>query len=137
MANRHVEIHDPISNDSNFKNSTDCDPKSTSDTSDMEDTVEFRILMAYVQRRRPKKPARNSPVVPDGITDANGTAPSQTPAKTEQKATNKKKKKGWKRVLHILKCVKPQTEEEEPHPTLVKLHDVDDRCGDVDVDGDG
>lgn len=138
MANGHVEIHNPISNHNNLNNSSDCNIKSTSDTSDMDDTVEFRILMAYATRRRPKKAdTTDSPVVVNGNTDANGSAPSQTPEKTEptnkrkeEKKKKKKNKKGLKRVLSILKCVKPQTEEEEeePQPAVENHHNVDDRC---------
>lgn len=94
--------HDHISN------------RSTHDTdSDMEDTVEFRILMAYAQRRHPKK------ATPADKTGSNGTAPTQTPDETKHKEPSKKKKtKQWRRVLSIFKCVRPQTEEEkEPYQT--------------------
>ncbi|XP_026220130.1 apoptosis facilitator Bcl-2-like protein 14 [Anabas testudineus] len=139
MANGHVEIHNPISNHNNLNNSSDCNIKSTSDTSDMDDTVEFRILMAYATRRRPKKAdTTDNPVVVNGNTDANGSAPSQTPEKTEptnkrkeEKKKKKENKKGLKRMLSILKCVKPQTEEEEeeePQPAVENHHNVDDRC---------
>lgn len=120
MANGHVEI--PNSNHNNLRNSTGT--KSTSDTSNMDDTVEFRILMAYATRRRPKRDEQDSPVIVNS--NVNETD------RTEQKETNKKKKKkGWRRVLSILKCVKPRTEDEERQQTP-KNHrfDVDDRCGD-------
>lgn len=122
MANGRVEIHDPNSNHNNLKNSSGIKP--TSDSSNMEDTVEFRILMAYATRRRPKRDEQDSPAVLNGNTDTNETD------RTEQNETNKKKrkKKGWRRVLHILKCVKPQTEDQEPQRPTENHHDVDDRC---------
>ncbi|KAF3705268.1 Apoptosis facilitator Bcl-2-like protein 14 [Channa argus] len=127
MANGVMEIHDPFCNHSNLKSSTDCDRNSTSGTSDMENMVEFRILMAYATRRRPNKDS-GTPVSLSGKTDqmdANGTAPSQTDKKVTAK---KKKNKAWKRVLRFLKCIQPQTEKEEPDQTNEKQYEVEDRC---------
>ncbi|XP_078098870.1 uncharacterized protein LOC144512159 isoform X2 [Sander vitreus] len=122
MANGHVEIHDPFSNPNSGL-------KSTSDTDSMEDTVEFRLLMAYAKRRRPEKESTTHDIptsLRDG-TDANGSSP-QTPAMTKKEEKKKKRKKGWK---SIFSCIKPQTEAEEPSPMNANRPDVDDRCGDV------
>ncbi|XP_034719766.1 apoptosis facilitator Bcl-2-like protein 14 [Etheostoma cragini] len=128
MANGHVEIHDPFSNPNGLHS-----PKSTSDTDSMEDTVEFRLLMAYAKRRRPQKEASPQDIqtLPRGGTDANGSSP-QTPAMTEKEAKKrrKKRKKGWK---SIFSCIKPQTGEAEPCPMNVNQYDVEDRCGDCRV----
>ncbi|KAK2859140.1 hypothetical protein Q5P01_003760 [Channa striata] len=93
----------------------------------MEDTVEYRILMAYATRRRPKKHSDEA-ALPNGKTDANGTAPLQTPTTPEKK--KKKKKKGWKRVANICKCVQPQTEDKEPEQKPAEPSNVQSRCGD-------
>ncbi|XP_029350621.1 apoptosis facilitator Bcl-2-like protein 14 [Echeneis naucrates] len=110
MANGHIEIYDPISTQK------DGDDTPTSDTASMDDTVELRILMAYATRKRSKKepesPTEDTTLVPNGYTDANGTAPPQTPAACEKDVTQKRKKKRkvWKRLRGILACVKPETE---------------------------
>ncbi|XP_059182376.1 apoptosis facilitator Bcl-2-like protein 14 [Centropristis striata] len=123
MANGHVEIHDPFSNHNGVKKSKNCDPKSTSDSDSMEDTEEYRLLMAYAQRRRPKKesPTQDSTVLVSGGSDANGSASPQTPEK-------KKKKKPWKRIFS---CIKPKTidEDEVLSPFRSKHSEVNDRCG--------
>ncbi|XP_039995771.1 apoptosis facilitator Bcl-2-like protein 14 [Xiphias gladius] len=122
MANGRVDIHDIFSNQNDLKSGTDGDPTSASDTDGMEDTVEFRLMMAYAQRRRPKKdaesPKQDCPVKLNGNADANGTSSPQTPAKTgtelTEETTKKKKKKkrrGWKGLL----CIKPQPDDDEPH----------------------
>lgn len=97
-----MEIHDP------FTNHKDCDPKSATDTDGMEDTPEFRLLMAYAQRRRrdTKSPANISPQAPG---DTN----------TEVKGKKKKRSKGWKRVVKLFPCITPQTKQTEPSPTGV------------------
>ncbi|KAF1372174.1 hypothetical protein PFLUV_G00262440 [Perca fluviatilis] len=126
MANGHVEIHDPFSNPNS--------PKSTSDTDSMEDTVEFRLLMAYAARRRPenKSSTQDVPTSLRGGTDANGSSP-QTPGVTEKEEKKRKKKwkKGWKSLPTLFSCIKPQTGAEEPPQNNVNQRDVDDRCGDV------
>ncbi|XP_023150623.1 apoptosis facilitator Bcl-2-like protein 14 [Amphiprion ocellaris] len=118
MANGHVEIHDLLS--AHHSPSSCSDPESTSDSDRMDDTVEFRIMMAFAKRRRPQQQQQQDSNPDDGPVkdsrDANGTTtPSQTPEKTEGK--KKRKKKGWKRLSSILRCVKPQTEDPEPQPT--------------------
>ncbi|XP_072233803.1 uncharacterized protein [Leuresthes tenuis] len=121
MANGQVEIHDPISNHSSRTGVANSEPKTTSNTDNMEDTVEFRILMAYAKRRRSKKeveaPSQHSPVA---LMETNGTTLSPTKTETGEaqdgsKTGGKKsvKKKGWKRLALLFKCVKPQIENED------------------------
>lgn len=132
MANGHVETsNSSIHND---KSSTDSDP-----ASGKKDLPEFRLLMAYAQRRRGERATESRTqdglVVGNGNTDTNVTAPSQPLAETETETADKKKKKkkGWRRLLRIFKCIKPQTEE-EPQQIAGEEHDVDDRCGDFKED---
>ncbi|MBN3284584.1 B2L14 protein, partial [Polyodon spathula] len=70
------------------------------------DCIEFRILMAYAQRRRPELKAQRSP-----------EKERPSPAAREHKAseTSKtKKRRGWKKL--IPKCVRPQEEELSEQP---------------------
>ncbi|XP_028254878.1 uncharacterized protein LOC114431543 isoform X2 [Parambassis ranga] len=114
MVKRHIENHDLLANQ---HGDTDPDPKATSDTSSMEDTDEFRVMMAYAQRRRrkdeSKSQAQDDPSALSGNGDANGTTPSQV--KPEEGLTEKKKKKKKKslKLLKFFKCVNPQTEAKE------------------------
>ncbi|XP_058481259.1 apoptosis facilitator Bcl-2-like protein 14 [Solea solea] len=115
MANGHVEIHDPFTN--GLKSSGD-DGGDADDASGMEDTVEFRIMMAYATRRRVKE---------NGSVHLSGTVSPQTPLKqydsdsvTEEKKKMKKKKKkrGMKGLKRLFSCVKPRTSDEESEPQL-------------------
>lgn len=127
MSDGHVEIHDPFSNHKDHERSTD------DDTDNMEDTVEFRLLMAYATRRRAKSLT--------GRADQNGTAAPRTPpsppppAKTESEEDKKKKKKmkkkkrGWKRLSGFLRCIKPQTRGDEPEQNAAPEPDNVFRCG--------
>lgn len=135
MSNGHVVIHDLLSNQNGLSGSTD-PLRSTSDTDSMEDTLEFKLLMAYAKRRRPKKesPAQDSQTLANGGTDANGSASPQVPAKTEKEEENNKKKKTKKRrkglkLLRLLSCVKPHTEDEEPSQNIEKPSAGDFRSG--------
>ncbi|KAM4570167.1 uncharacterized protein PAE49_009373 [Odontesthes bonariensis] len=131
MANGQVEIHDPISNHGSRTHVANSEPKTTSNTDNMEDSVEFRILMAYAKRRRSKKeveaPPQRSPVA---LVETNGTTPSPTKTETEEAQDGSRtrgrksvKKKGWKRLALIFKCVKPQTEnEDEQEPEQKPKH---------------
>ncbi|XP_029317368.1 uncharacterized protein LOC115028100 [Cottoperca gobio] len=115
MANGHVKINDIFCNDNGLTRSTRCDPKSTSDTESMEDTEEYRLLMAYAKRRRRPKGGsspQDKPNLVTGDTDLNNHSPLML-AKTEKEKEKKtkKKRKGWKRHLSIFSCIKPQTEE--------------------------
>lgn len=136
MANNRVEIHDPFSNHSDLTSSTNCDTKATSDTDSMTDTMEYRLLMAYAKRRRPKKdiesPPRDVPVIPNGGTHANGPSSPPAPANVDKEIKEKRKrhKKGWKRLPSILRCIKPRTEGEELPQTAVSKPDVNDRSAD-------
>nr|XP_046234389.1 apoptosis facilitator Bcl-2-like protein 14 [Scatophagus argus] len=132
MANGIVEIHDVLSKENNRTDSTNCDPKSTSDMDNMADTMEFRILMAYAKRRRTTRDAESTKQ--DTPTEPNGSTPSspQTPAgneKDEEKPKEVKKKNKGKRLLRIFSCIKPRTKDEEPVQTPAREPDVDNRCG--------
>lgn len=136
MANGHVEIHDPFSNHNNLTTSSSSEPRSTSDTNGMDDTVEFRLLMAYAKRRRPKRgaasPPRHTLVAKMGDL---GPSSSQTPAETKKEEEEegktqekKKKKKGGNRLLKILSCIKPKIKDEEVTERVANKPDADDRC---------
>lgn len=112
MENGHVEIHDVLTRGSGGGSS---EPESPSDAGSTEGSVEFRLIMAYAARRRPAKELESPPQ-----DDANGTAPVRTDPE-ERSAARRKKKKGWKRLPSILKCVKPQTEEPEASPPEQQL----------------
>lgn len=137
MANGQVEIHDPFSNHNGLTDSiADCDHKPTSDSDSMEDTLEFRLLMAYAKRRRPRKESRPKKESPPqdslitGGTDVNGSA-SQPETKTITE--KKKKRKGWRRLPSILRCISSKTTDgEEPRSQITaEQPDVHDRCADV------
>ncbi|KAM9824627.1 uncharacterized protein ACB057_000400 [Neosynchiropus ocellatus] len=112
MANGHVEIHDPFSDSSRRLSKTN--DETTSEKSAMENTVEFRMLMAYTQRRRPanlnEKGSADFPKSPTGHIDVVDSA-KQTIEQVKEKKKKKKKKK--MRLPNIFKCVKPPKED---HP---------------------
>ncbi|KAF7649026.1 hypothetical protein LDENG_00148290 [Lucifuga dentata] len=110
MANGHIDM--PICH----SHDTSSTGANASATENMEDTVEYRILMAYAQKRRPKTDSPGTP--------AKDTPSPQTPAeaekgvKEEEKKRRKTKRKGgWRCMGSILKCIKPQTEEEDMNKT--------------------
>lgn len=112
MTNQHIEIHDPFNG---LNGSTDSTRKSVSDSEDTKDMVEFRILMAYATRRRPKEtngPEQDSPTTPNGNAVNGPPSTEQQPIKEEKK----RKRKIWKRLAKGLNCLKPQTKEELPVP---------------------
>ncbi|XP_068572853.1 apoptosis facilitator Bcl-2-like protein 14 [Cebidichthys violaceus] len=134
MANGHVEIHDPFSN---LDNTTD--PKAT-DSDSMEDTAEFRLLMAYAKRRRPQKESPQKDFLVSGGPDTNESSSPQTPDETQKEKKKKKKRrrmklKGWR--PNIFSCIKPQTgdkgdeEDKEPSQMNGKLRSVEDRSGPI------
>nr|XP_020512029.1 apoptosis facilitator Bcl-2-like protein 14 [Labrus bergylta] len=128
MANGHVEIYDPISNQKNLKSSTDCDTKSTSDTDSMEDTTEFRLLMAYAKRRHSNKEGEPKLVGQCGVP---GNDEKTTKTVEDEPEKKKKKKKGGKKLKvlrRILSCISPQTKLAEHSPTAGEP-DVNFRCG--------
>ncbi|CAK6949959.1 apoptosis facilitator Bcl-2-like protein 14 [Scomber scombrus] len=138
MANGH--IHDPVSNGNGLTSQPDC--KSDSGTDSMEDTAEFRVMMAFAKRRRQGKSVESSKLEsPDslnGVPDSNGASLPQTPVKTEketpeveEKEKKRKKRGGLKKLKHItniFRCIKPQTDDEKPQETPVTENDVEDRC---------
>lgn len=104
MANGHVEIHDPFSN----SDVASSDTQPTSHASGMEDTVEFKLLMAYSQRRRPK-------VVPN-VRFSGQMDPPSPQRDREGKTEGKRKRKGVKRVFRMFNCIKPPINNDEPEP---------------------
>lgn len=116
MANDHVEIHDPFSN--NNVASSDTEP--TSPAASMDDTVEFRLLMAYSQRRRP----RAAPSV-----RFSGPMDPPSPQKDGEVKTERKRK-GIKRVLKMFNCIKPMMMKSELAPTG---SEPEFRCGAVPI----
>ncbi|KAM9335078.1 uncharacterized protein ABDE67_021609 [Symphorus nematophorus] len=130
MANGHVEIHDPISNHSDLNTNSDCERQSTSDKDGMEDTVEFRLLMAYAKRRRPNKDA--------DLAAQMGPHSPAAPAKTEKevKGEEKKRKRRKKRktgikgknLLKFLSCISPKTKDDDTLQTDQPISDPEDRC---------
>lgn len=109
MANGHVEIHDPFAN--NDVASSNTDP--TSQTAMVDDSVEFKLLVVYTQRRRPTRaPVNESPGQthpPSTQTTENGKE-----VKEEEKKKNKKKRRGAKGVLRMFGCVRPSVKSDEP-----------------------
>lgn len=121
MANGHVEIHDPFTNRSDLTTSSDSEPRSTSD---MDDTVEFRLLMAYAKRRRPNRGAESPPQI-------GGLGSPQTSATTEKEEegkTPKKKKKMGIRLSKLLSCIKPRIKEDEPVRSVANTPRAEERC---------
>ncbi|KAM7367345.1 hypothetical protein PAMP_015254 [Pampus punctatissimus] len=116
MANGHVEIHDPLANNNI---ATDCELSSNTDN--MEDTAEYRVMMAFAQRRRPTQDVESSEPgsmnAVNGGSESNGSSP-QTVANDEKRAPEeeekKKKKRKGSKLLRIFGCIKPQTKDEEP-----------------------
>lgn len=122
MANGHVEIHDPFSNRSDLTARSDSEPRSTSD---MDDTVEFRLLMAYANRRRPNRGAESPP-------QKGGVRSPQTSAATEKEEEEEgkiqRKKKRGIRLSKLLSCIKPRIKEDEPVRSVAKASGHDERC---------
>lgn len=116
MDNEHIEIHDPFKGQNGIIHRTDSAKKSVFNSENTEDMIEFRILMAYATRRRPKEATEtghDNPSAPNN-NNANGTPSVQTEKITEKR--KKKKKKLWKRLPKVLTCLKPQTKEETSLP---------------------
>lgn len=136
MANGHVEIHDPISNNDGLKTSSGSDPKSSSDQDRMDDTVEFRLLMAYAKRRRPASGAASP--TGNGSDPKRGASSPDTPANGSKSLTTKKKKRKSTGVIlsKVLSCLKPQmNDDEQLRPESVQ-HDDYNRCS-FKVEGEG
>lgn len=117
MANGHVEIHDPFSN----KNVASSDTEPTSQPTSMDNTVEFKLLMAYSQRRRPK-PRFQGPMDPP------------SPQKDgEVKTERKRKRKGVKGVFRMFNCIKPPIKNDEPSEPASTGSEPEFRCGTLTV----
>lgn len=129
MANGHVEILEPLSDQTQLT-----DSKSTSDTKDMENTVEMKLLMAYAKRRRP---AKDREALEKGTLVAQMGDPHSTPqtlTETEkgkdEKVKIRKKKRGVKKLTRLLNCIRPQQKEaEQPQPAANGAGHVMFRCG--------
>lgn len=136
MTNGHIEIYDPIPRPAGRSTGTYHDPESTPDVANMEDTVEFRVLMAYATRRRPN--TQRSLVRESGGDDSDGhvKTPLKTPTQTENKLTEKKNRKKGRRLklmLSIFSCTRPQTkneedDEEEQQKPMEPADEVSFRC---------
>lgn len=109
MANGHVEIPDPFANNNVASSNTD----PTSQTAMVDDSAEFKLLMAYTQRRRPARaPALESP----GQTDPPSTQATENgkEVKEEEKEKKKKRRRGAKGVLRMCGCVRQSVKSHEP-----------------------
>ncbi|XP_068611486.1 uncharacterized protein [Brachionichthys hirsutus] len=69
MAHSHAEIRDSSSNHNSLAPGCDCDPKSTSDSDSMADTLELRLITAYAKRRRMKE---DGPIAPSADASSTG-----------------------------------------------------------------
>lgn len=127
MANGHVEIHDPF--DNNNMASSNTDP--TSQSASMDDTVEFKLLMVYTQRRRPSRAAElDGPRQTDPLLTQ--TAENDKEAKEEdgkKKKMRKKKSGGGKGMLRMFSCIKPTTKRDEPSEPAPDAQEPEFRCG--------
>ncbi|KAJ8374029.1 hypothetical protein SKAU_G00046090 [Synaphobranchus kaupii] len=84
-----------------------------------ESSVEFRLLMAYAQRRRP----------PNTQSQPGGNAPPQSPRARDRR---KKKKTSKKLRKMLLMCVHPQREkDEQPMGEIVDVTSVADRLSSI------
>ncbi|XP_062339400.1 apoptosis facilitator Bcl-2-like protein 14 [Osmerus eperlanus] len=77
----------------------------------MEDTVEFRVMMAYATRRRPREVAPPA----EGGTEPQQGVPSGTPESTASLKERKKKRK-MRRFLKMFACGKGPIDPEEEEP---------------------
>ncbi|XP_037098721.1 apoptosis facilitator Bcl-2-like protein 14 [Syngnathus acus] len=101
MANGRVEIHDPLANLNDL---------SRPDADNLQDTLEFRLLMAYTKRRRRRWEKKSQTSVEDGAPDSTRTCLLPAESQEEAPPPKTKKKKKWKRLPNILMCIKPQPE---------------------------
>lgn len=124
MANGHVEIHDPFANNNVASSNTD----PTSQTASIDDTVEFRLLMVYAQRRRPT-------MVPEIDGPGQTDPPLQTTEndKEEKKKKKKKKRKGAKGMLRMFNCIKPSVKSEELSEPASDAPEPEFRCGAIET----
>ncbi|XP_076016147.1 uncharacterized protein LOC143008325 isoform X2 [Genypterus blacodes] len=104
MENRHLADHNPISG-----HTTDSSTNSGA-APNMEDMVEFRIMMAYAQRRRPKTDSGSSGHVGDA---SSPKMLAETEGEVKGEKNRKPKKRRFKALRSVFSCVKPQPELEE------------------------
>ncbi|XP_057710752.1 apoptosis facilitator Bcl-2-like protein 14 [Corythoichthys intestinalis] len=103
MANGRIEIHDPFANQNDLG-------APTSGEDGLQNTQEFRLLMAYTKRRRCQINTHRLLVE---------QLPSDSPAKSnEETPTKTKKRKKWKRLPRILMCIKPETDKRSKMPEM-------------------
>lgn len=95
MANGRVEIHDPLDNHDDLNGPS-------SDADSLQNTLEYRLLMAYTKKRQRLRQKRIQLSFKD-----EGPLPDQSQEETTPTKTKKKMK--WKMMSTILVCVKPQT----------------------------
>ncbi|XP_061570932.1 uncharacterized protein LOC133424386 [Cololabis saira] len=136
MAEGRVENQEPICNHSSPPSTAESSPDPPSES--MEDTMEYRLMMAYATRRIPRQKVvrhkLDKQVSVNGDSNTNGTSASQTPVENgkEEITEEKRKKKKNKKILRFLgrlRCMKPQIEDdEEPQQTLEGQHGLDNRC---------
>ncbi|XP_051911669.1 apoptosis facilitator Bcl-2-like protein 14 isoform X2 [Hippocampus zosterae] len=93
MANARVEIHDPFGNHDDLS-------APSSDAEGLQNTLEFRLLMAYTKKRQRLRQKRSQVVVKDQ---------GPLPDRSEEETTPKKTKIKFKMMSRILACVKPKT----------------------------
>ncbi|XP_033931129.1 apoptosis facilitator Bcl-2-like protein 14 [Pseudochaenichthys georgianus] len=136
MANGHVKIHDVFNNHTGLNSSINCDAKATSDSDDMEDSVELRILRAYFNKRQPKRtsPAQHRQTRVTGGTDDNKLSP-QTETQEKKKKTKKMKMNLFPKLLSCIRSGKQ--EREEPYNTRpddgVEVRSLDPPIGTAEV----
>lgn len=125
MANGHVEIHDPFAN--NNVASSNADP--TSQTAGMDDTVEFKLLMVYSQRRRlPRKEGGELGSPGQGDTPSTQATENDKEVKEEEKKKKKKKRMGTKGMLKMFSCIKPSVKKDEPSEPASPASEAAFRC---------
>ncbi|XP_030576278.1 uncharacterized protein LOC115773597 isoform X2 [Archocentrus centrarchus] len=140
MTSERIVIHDPLSHPNGLSDG----PTSASDVENMEETVEFRVMMAYATRRRRQlnkkddSNAQTSPAAKSGEDDADGDV--KTPSNTlihdenkenRKKGAKKKKKKVLKHLSKFFSCTRSQTKDEEVEEQQLPQDpagDVSDRC---------
>lgn len=120
MANGRVEIHDLLSNNNMASPNTDA----TSETTSMDDTIEFKLLMVYSQRRRP-------PTIPepDGPRQTLSTQTAENNREVKEENRKKKKKRGAKGLSKMFSCIRPSVKNDEPSEPPSPALEPEFRCG--------
>lgn len=122
-----MEIHDPFSNRMTLEHTSNADPECTSDENG--NSVEFRVIMAYAQRRRPNNDTEDGLKVVAPMGDLSSNGPSLAKTEKEEEKRKKKKKKRGKSLLKYFGCIKPLIKDEENTTPAAKEPDVEARCG--------